>query len=298
MTEFLGINGEIWLIILTIMLVILTIILVILTPRGEETLRNAIYKWRIFTVEIVCITRKHAWIMVLLLLGVLLVYLTLAPGGDNAPEKTKSISIPTSTPSLTPTLTQMPMPLTMSETNTSQSIMQPSIVIDGNPSDWVGIEPIMTDPKGDSSANVQGSDMKSLYAFNDDDYLYLMLELYSNPNGSREIVHYAFEIANDLDSPFLKWDYEVGGDAQGNAWLWNLTEYDTRINHKNKNPYGLTSPMPGVEAIGKVVFEIKIPLYAIGNPKSMIIRARTQPYQGEEWFDQMPVVKLATKSML
>jgi len=169
-----------------------------------------------------------------------------------------------------------------------------SITVDGNADDWNGFKPIMTDPEGDS-ANVQGSDLKALYALNDSNFLYLMLEVYNNPNGSRGSVQYVFEVTNNVDSPFLKWDYEIGAEAQGNTWLWNLTEYDTRANYKDLNPYGRSLRPQGVEAVGKAVFEMKIPLYIIGNPKNMIIRARTQPQGGGDFYDDMPGAKFITK---
>ncbi len=195
-------------------------------------------------------------------------------------------TLPTSTP-------------TISETYTPQKATpQPSIVIDGNPQDWAGIKPIMTDPEGDRTENVQGSDLKSLYALNDNEFLYLMLEVYDNPNGSKEKVQYVFEIANNTVSPFLKWDYEIGAEAQGNPWLWNLTEYDTRINDKDPNPYGLVRGVSGVEALGKDVFEMKIPLRIIGNLKNMIIRARTQFPNGNGLYDDMPGAKFITNPSL
>ncbi len=188
-------------------------------------------------------------------------------------------------------------PSVISEVHTSQNATVANIVIDGNPQDWAGIKPIMTDPEGDSK-NVQGSDLKSLYALNDNEFIYLMLEVYDNPNGSKEKVQYVFEIANNTDSPFLKWDYEIGSDAQGNTWLWNLTEYDTRVNNKDTNPYGRTLRPLGVEAAGKAVFEMKIPLYLIGNPKNMIIHARTQPQSGGDFYDDMLGAKFITNPSL
>lgn len=171
-----------------------------------------------------------------------------------------------------------------------------NIVIDGNPADWNGIKPIMTDPEGDG-ANVQGSDLKALYAFKDSNFLYLMLEVYNNPNGASERVQYIFEISNTADSPFLKWDYQPGGDAQGGTWLWNLTEYDTRVNYKNPNPDGLTLPIPDAEAMGRTVFEMKVPLLLIGNPENMIIRARTVAGE-DKWADDMPSAKFITNPSL
>lgn len=294
MIESFGINADAWLVILTVILVILTAIIVV--RQEEKTLKNTMRLLNIFTVKVVH-TMKQTWTMVLFLLGALLLlgYFALAPSTNNIPETETTISmpVPTSTPSLTP------LRLAISEKNTSQNITQmPSIVIDGNLSDWAGFEPIMTDPEGDSSANVQGSDMKSLYAFKDNDSLYLMLELYNNPKGSREIVGYAFEIANNVDSLFIKWDYEIGASGQGINWLWNLTTYDTRINHKNQNPYGLISQVAGVEAVGNEVFEMKVPLSAIGQTENMIIRARTQPIAKEWIYDDMAVAKFVPKQYI
>jgi formylglycine-generating enzyme required for sulfatase activity/serine/threonine protein kinase len=190
-------------------------------------------------------------------------------------------------------------PPTISEMYTSQNTaLQPKIVIDGDPQDWTGIEPIMTDPEGDSTKNVQGSDLKSLYAFKDNNFLYLMVEVYDNPNATKERVQYVFEITENVNSPILKWDYEIGSDAQGNTWLWNLTEYDTRANNENPNPYGLTRRVPGIEAVGKSVFEMKAPLSIIGDPENMIIRARTMLPDDRKFYDDMPGAKFVTNPSL
>jgi hypothetical protein len=54
------------------------------------------------------------------------------------------------------------------------------ISVDGDASDWQGIEPLATDPEGDAPS--ENEDMKAFYVTNDREYLYFMIECYGqNP---------------------------------------------------------------------------------------------------------------------
>jgi hypothetical protein len=56
-----------------------------------------------------------------------------------------------------------------------------SITIDGNPSDWSGIAPLITDPAGNGSPDVP-LDVVALYVTNDDTHVYFLVELADNPD--------------------------------------------------------------------------------------------------------------------
>ena len=56
-----------------------------------------------------------------------------------------------------------------------------TIKIDGNPDDWKGIPPIATAPPGGVAVDAPGIDLKALYGMRDDQFLYLMVEVYDPP---------------------------------------------------------------------------------------------------------------------
>jgi protocatechuate 3,4-dioxygenase beta subunit len=56
-----------------------------------------------------------------------------------------------------------------------------AIAIDGDPSDWQGIPPILTNPPGDVQVNVPGVDLTGLRAIMDEVYLYILLEVNDPP---------------------------------------------------------------------------------------------------------------------
>jgi photosystem II stability/assembly factor-like uncharacterized protein len=67
------------------------------------------------------------------------------------------------------------------------------ICVDGEPSDWQGIEPIVADPVGDALSD--DTDLKALYVANDTEFLYFMLEF----GGREPNSHYQIMLDMDLD---------------------------------------------------------------------------------------------------
>ena len=55
-----------------------------------------------------------------------------------------------------------------------------AITVDGSIVDWVGIDAILSDPQGDSIDGA-GTDIKSIYLAQDDNYLYWRMDLYNPP---------------------------------------------------------------------------------------------------------------------
>ena len=55
------------------------------------------------------------------------------------------------------------------------------INIDGDISDWMGILPALSDPKGDSTTQGTGTDIKAVYLATDNTYLYILMTLWERP---------------------------------------------------------------------------------------------------------------------
>ena len=61
-----------------------------------------------------------------------------------------------------------------------------NINIDGKPGDWIGIEPLMTDVKGDSTDNKNRCDIKDVYLAVDEQYTYIRFDFFdTNPFNGR-----------------------------------------------------------------------------------------------------------------
>ena len=52
-----------------------------------------------------------------------------------------------------------------------------TIIVDGDPSDWTGITPWITDPQGDTECE-EGTDFKTVYLAIDDYFLYWRMDIW------------------------------------------------------------------------------------------------------------------------
>jgi hypothetical protein len=140
------------------------------------------------------------------------------------------------------------------------------IAVDGYMQDWdaLKVKPSVLDPQGDDKGGVQGTDIKSVYAVLDDDYLYLAYQLHDGIN-KQQRVQFCFGIDTNGDRT---WEYQPGFDLYGRAWLWNLTQGSDYSNMTK-----VSTLYEGVVASNEVV-EFRMPLIAMGYAESMWI----EPY--------------------
>lgn len=78
-----------------------------------------------------------------------------------------------------------------------------SIVVDGDPSDWAGIAPIVTDPDDMPYDDV---DLSEVYVTNDEDCLYIRMDVYGNISGMGG----AYQFMVDVDPRNMTWDFQFG----------------------------------------------------------------------------------------
>jgi hypothetical protein len=77
-----------------------------------------------------------------------------------------------------------------------------SIIVDGDPSDWTGILPIVTDPNDMPYDDV---DLSEVYVTNDEDYLYIRIDVYGDISGTGG----AYQVMIDVDRNGT-WDVQFG----------------------------------------------------------------------------------------
>jgi hypothetical protein len=140
------------------------------------------------------------------------------------------------------------------------------IALDGYMRDWdtLKIKASVPDPQGDNKGGVQGTDIKSVYAAVDDNYLYVAYQLYDGIN-TQQRVQFCFGIDTNGDGT---WEYQPAFDLYGRAWIWDLTQGSDYSNMTK-----VSTLYEGLVAANEVV-EFRMPVIAIGYPKSVWI----EPY--------------------
>ena len=92
-----------------------------------------------------------------------------------------------------------------------------SIQIDGDFSDWQGIEPVYVDPAGDSLSTTPGTDFTNFYLARDSDYLYLRFDFANGlPQVGTDLVDYGINIDLPPSGPMSPGDCRVFWDPQHN----------------------------------------------------------------------------------
>ena len=134
-----------------------------------------------------------------------------------------------------------------------------TITVDGDPGDWTGIDPLVSDPQGDDSPDYTGDDIRALYAAQDAEHLYLRMDLWENVNTNfqneqppNDGFYLLFVSSNaDFEYMFMGITY----DSVESAW---------RLGNNESLPQGLG----GFEYVGVAgsVIELKIPFAMIGTP--------------------------------
>jgi hypothetical protein len=142
-----------------------------------------------------------------------------------------------------------------------QVLAAAAITIDGSAADWQGIQPILSAPSGGVAVNTPGIDLKGLYAVRDDQYLYLLVEVYDPPA--------APQLA-PINGGFWEPQFLFNLHTRPDGW-YHLRTYLPY--HGQINLYDLTAPATFIGtyysiALGSAL-ELKIPLALIGNPSGL-----------------------------
>jgi len=147
-----------------------------------------------------------------------------------------------------------------------------SFKIDGNPKDWEGIRPLQRDPEGD--AEFSYADLKAVYAVEDDEYLYITVETYSDIENQR-----IFFISMDTNLDGFE-DFVV-------------------LSPPDKNRYILAKPYKDVYEIQygiDEVAEFRVPLMVLGYPSSVTIEVVARNTTTGEQYDAIKRTSITRKS--
>ena len=133
-----------------------------------------------------------------------------------------------------------------------------SLRIDGLASDWAGLDPTVSDARGDSKKEDSKTDLRAVYAVATAEYLCVMIQLWDKPDPKND---YIFPV--DLDGDGL-WDYSFGFNLD-RIWMYDLHGVPKGQWPRERVcypclPYGIDE-----------VAEIAIPLPLLGNPSSITI---------------------------
>ena len=144
---------------------------------------------------------------------------------------------------------------------TDQVLEATAITIDGSADDWQGIAPILTAPQGGVQVNAPGIDLKALYGMRDDEYLYLLIEVYDPPivlqpgqdNAGNRYPGFTFDLFNGSGE---KYAFGVNTPYRGQIDLFRVTDPFHFIGTYYSIAYHNT-------------LELKIPLALIDNPSQV-----------------------------
>jgi len=134
------------------------------------------------------------------------------------------------------------------------------INVDGDATDWSGINALLTDPQGDDSATYSGDDIKAIYAARDMDNLYIRLDLWDDANRNfgngpspREGI---YRLLVDNDGPFPEMQLGIGYDDFNYEWS---------LGYNGSND-GVPDVLQGSAYVGVSggIIEVKLPFNYVG----------------------------------
>ncbi len=132
-----------------------------------------------------------------------------------------------------------------------------NVQIDGI-DDWSGYTPDGTDPQGDSSGG-PGTDLKSVYAEQDINYLYIMVNTYDSPLKTDSTIELN---VNVTDQNNQTWWLHTNINSTGSFFAWTDLNNDNNLEAYN---------IDGESMAWGNVMEIKIPLTELQNPKQTAV---------------------------
>ena len=138
---------------------------------------------------------------------------------------------------------------------TAWSAQHATITVDGNKSDWTGLESSLDDPENDHRCTTT-TDIKHLYVAKDDTYAYLMVETYGTPINPSAVVEINIDFKpgqHILHSPTADLHTNISG---GNLNAFDDTDLDGTLE---------TYTIQGYQIAWGEVMEIRIPLSELEN---------------------------------
>lgn len=200
-----------------------------------------------------------ATIMICLLLGILLA--VCGPPTMPTEASTEAViataqtstEMPITLMNTHPPPTDTPIPPTPTPTpSSSESVITP-VVIDGQPDDWADYPVLLTDREGDTFKG--GFDLKSVRAFTNDQYFYLLLDAYG-----------------DIGE-YVQVDLDIDVDGDGNRDY--MATFRPRTGRRDFGDFtsgkDVWGPMRGGSAAEDNIVEFKMPLTLIAGRKSFTL---------------------------
>jgi hypothetical protein len=142
------------------------------------------------------------------------------------------------------------------------------ILIDGNPSDWLGINPLYTDPEGDQDPdhNHIGTDIKAVFIARDNNFLYVAFTLWDS-DAQQNGTMYVIELQQYI------FQYHTAGDT---VIICNYTDsWNICVGHRESIGCSYTYDSSYI-GIGQKFIEYKVPISDV-------------EYDGDGEFDPMGI---------
>jgi hypothetical protein len=137
-----------------------------------------------------------------------------------------------------------------------------AITLDGDPDDWQGIPPIATAPPGGVLVDAPGVNLKALYGMTDDEYLYLMVEVYDPP-----ISLQPGGIISGISYPLFSFDFKTDTNEQYGVGTYLPYTGQMDVGYSSSGEIFATLY---TLAYGEVL-EFKVPLALLNNPSRISV---------------------------
>ncbi len=149
-----------------------------------------------------------------------------------------------------------------------------AISIDGDISDWAGMEPAFRDRVNDqnTAAAFNGTDIEEVYLARDDTYLYIMMKIYGHDPKMDMDVLYVFQANQSSQSA------DTPGDRWTAAQYDSFTGWSVSVLEKG-NPDEIAHYDENYVGVGDRCIEWKIPLSDIGDMTDCFLRVYTHVIQ-------------------
>jgi len=158
-------------------------------------------------------------------------------------------------------------------------LRQAAVTIDGNKSDWAGIQPAIIDAAGDRNINAafSGSDLLNTYLAKDSSFLYIRMEISNNEKPYKnDCMTYFFVARQDPSQPDTSGDYAGLVSYNGITGSWIVSTQQRNEDgtiKKIKDSYPLS-----YSQFGAGFLEFKVPLADMGELNGTFPRAYTHAH--------------------
>jgi len=169
-------------------------------------------------------------------------------------------------------------------TPTSKNLSTAAITVDGNTTDWNGVDSMLSDVQGDKLLSVSGGDLKAIYLAKNGNKLFVRFDVWTDTINQSN--HYRIWFDNNKNN---ETDGDVGDrqiDVYYSVGSWHVAAQSMQ------EPYSGDINVNGVASASGSTLEASVDLDLLGISNSFILDGviRDQNWNNVDWSDSSVVV--------